>query len=127
MQRQHLAIVGAASAGAATQIGTDVAGEATLASGLFIVFDVTALAGGGTLQVVVELKDNISGKYVSLGTFTAVGAVGTYTYAIGLGVQAAADGVTAVRGFPVPDTYRLRVVGAATITNTSYTLSSQRV
>lgn len=130
MQKQLLSVSNAASIAAVNAAGVtgDQAGEPN-ARGMYFILDVTSLTGTGTpsLQLIVELKDSISGKYVSIGTFTAVTAPGTYTYGIGLGIAAAADGVTAVRGFPVPDSYRARVVGGgSTITDADFTLAAQR-
>jgi hypothetical protein len=127
MLRALLNIVGANSIANATK-STDDQLE-TNTQGLILVLDVTALAGTGTpsLQVVLELKDDVSGKYISFGTFTAVTATGTYTYVIGLGVGAAADGITATKNYPPPSRWRARVVGGgSTITNATYTLASQR-
>ncbi len=127
MERRLLGVIGAASIALATQASADVTdgdGES-----LVLVLDVTTLTGTGTpsLQLILEMLDDVSGKYISFGTFVAVTATGTYTYAVGLGIAAAGDGITAVRGFPPPDRWRARVVaGGATITNATYTVSAQR-
>src|SRR5687767_5849338 len=106
MLRELLRVANANSIGAATKASDDVRGD-PITQALVIVFDVTQLAGTvPTLQLIVELRDDISGKYASFGTFTAINAVGTYSYVIGKGVGAAADGVTATRGFPPPGSYR---------------------
>ena len=127
-QTKLLSVVGATSIGAATLTSTDQ-GDAQSdrpAGSLVLVFDVTALAGTApSVQLIVELKDPVSGKYISFGTFTAVTTTGTFTYAIGLGVGAAADGITATKNYPPPDTWRVRVVGGGTaITSASYTVAS---
>jgi len=125
-ERSLLNVTGATSIALATKNSADIVdgdGESIL-----LVFDVTALVGTApSLQLIFEMLDDISGKYVSMGTFVAVTATGTYLYAIGLGVAVAGDGVTAVRGFPPPDRWRVRVVGGGTaITSASYTVSAQR-
>ena len=127
-QCKVLSVAGAGSIGAATVTSADQGDERSdrPAGSLLLVFDVTALAGTApSLQAILELKDPVSGKYISFGTFTAVTATGTYTYVIGLGVGAAADGITTTKNFPPPDTWRVRVVGGGTaITNASYTVSA---
>src|SRR5438552_14880984 len=116
-QSKILSVVGANSIGAATLTSTDQ-GDAQSdrpAGALILVFDVTALTGTGpTLQLILELKDPVSGKYISFGSFTAVTATGTFTYAVGLGIGAAGDGITATKSYAVPDTWRVRVVGGGT-------------
>ncbi len=128
MQRQLLNVTGLASISAVTAAGVAAVNRTPAgAKGLYLVLDVTALAGvGASLQLIAEMHDEISGKYIALGTFTAVTATGTFCYAIGLGVGAASDGITATKSFPVPDEYRARVVGGGTsITNAAFTLSEQ--
>src|SRR4051812_42487924 len=108
MQRQLLNVAGAASIAAVNSAGVSADNApATGSTGLYLILDVTALAGTATpsLQLVVEMKDAISSKYIALGTFTAVTATGTFTYGLGLGIGAAAEGVTATKNFPVPDQF----------------------
>jgi hypothetical protein len=122
-----LTVVDAASAGAASQTSATQSGFAP-SRALYLILDVTSLSGTSpTLQLVVELVDRKSGKFVEIGTFTAISVVGTTTYLIGLGVAAPADEVTAVRGFPVPEEWRARVAGGGTITDADYTLSAQLI
>lgn len=128
MQRSLLNVQNAASIAAVNAAG--VSGDqhpAAGSRGLYLILDVTGLVGTSpSLQLIVEMKDSISGKYISIGTFVAVTATGTYTYAIGLGVGAASDGITATKAFPVPDMFRARVVGGGTaITDADYTLAMQ--
>jgi hypothetical protein len=128
MVRELLRIVNANSIANATQ-SSEVQDRDRLSQALAIILDVTGLAGTSpSLQLIVELFDSVSGKFVSLGTFVAITAVGTYTYLVGLGIGAASDGVTAVKAFPPPDAYRVRVVGGGTaITDTDYTVSAHRM
>lgn len=95
--------------------------------GQYFVLDVTALTGTTpSLQLIVEMKDQKSGKYIALLTAVAVSATGTTTYLLATGAQAAAEGVTLVRGFPPPLSYRVRVVKGGTITNCSFTVTGKR-
>jgi hypothetical protein len=128
MQRELLRVLNANSIANATRTSDDQIAEPSARS-LVLVFDVTGLTGTApTLQCIVEAKDQASGKYISFGNFTAISAVGTYTYVIGLGVAAAGDGITATKSYPAPSSYRVRVVGAGTaITDADYTLSAHRL
>jgi len=120
-----LSVVNAASAAAATKTSEEVGGEYSPARALVLVLDVTSLTGTTpTLQLVVELVDTVSGKFVSFGTFTAVSTVATFTYVIALDTGAAADGITATKAYPVPLRWRARIVGGGTITDADYTLSA---
>jgi hypothetical protein len=128
MQRTLLSVQNANSIANATRTSDDHIAEPS-SRALVLVFDVTGLAGSApSLQLIVELKDQASGKYVSSGTFTAVTAVGTYTYAIGQGIGAASDGYTATKNLPAPGSYRVRVVGGGTsITDADFTVAAHRL
>lgn len=130
MERQLLNVAGAASIAAVNAAGVSAdQGDHLGALALILVLDVTTLVGTGTpsLQLIVELLDRASGKYIALLTAVAVTATGTYTYLIALGVAVASEGITAVRGFAPPDSYRVRVVGGgATITSASFTVASHK-
>src|SRR5690348_6812884 len=84
----------------------------TGADALYLILDVTAVPGVSTLQLVVEMKDPASGKYIVLGQTTASAAVGTFVLLLAAGAAAAANGVSTVAGFPPPPTWRARVVHA---------------
>src|SRR5882762_8198074 len=78
MERALLNVVGASSIALATKSSADITdgdGESIL-----LVLDVTALAGTGTpsLQLILEMLDDVSGKYISMGTFVAVTTVATF-------------------------------------------------
>lgn len=121
-----LDVVNAASAGAASVSSADQTNDS--ARGVILVMDVTGLAGTTpTVQLILEMKDQASGKYISLGTFTAVSAVSTVTYVVTPGVGAASDGVTAVKGFPLPLTWRVRTVGGGTITDADFKVTAHYI
>lgn len=102
----------------ATLVGDDnkkVAGN----KGVKAVLDVTVVPGVDTVQIVIENKDPVSGKYVQVLAGLAGAGVRTDTLTVYPG-QAAAANVAANDN--VADTYRARVVHSAG-TNFTYSLS----
>lgn len=111
----------------ATLSSVDQGIPSQLVSGLTVVFDVTVLTGTApTLQLSIEGKDPISGKYYKLIVDpAALAAAGTQVIQIAPGIAAAAAGVTHVSGLLVPPLFRVRVTGAGTaITDASFTVSA---
>jgi hypothetical protein len=124
--KKLLSVLNAASIAAATQTSEIHDSTYSPSRALVLVFDVTSLTGTApTLQCILELVDELSGKFVSFGSFTAVSAAGTYTYVIGLDTGAAADGITVTKSYPVPPKWRVRVAGGGTaITDADYTVAA---
>jgi hypothetical protein len=81
--------------------------------GAIIFFDVTAVPGIDTVALSVEVKDPLSGKYVTILDGGAKDAVGTYIYAVYPG---AADGEAkfdAFEAMPLPRTWRVTITHSA--------------
>ena len=88
--------------------------------GIFVVFDVTAVPGGDTVQLKLQAYDPASGKYVDLLTGTAESAVGTYLYGLYPGIgdkNAIFDNYEEIM---LPRTWRVQIVHSAA---TSFTYS----
>lgn len=83
------------------------------------VLDVTAVPGVDTVQLVIEGKDPLSGKYFPLVSQVATAAIGTYVLTVAPGITVAANVSVADE---LPDVYRARVVHSAG-TNFTYSLS----
>ena len=76
-----------------------------------VILDVTTVPGTDTIQLVVQGKDPVSGNYVDLASETAVTTSGTRSAVIYPGAgTVATDGVTVSRPYPLPRTWRARVV-----------------
>ena len=90
------------------------------ANAALFIFDVTAVPGSDTVQLIVQIKDPVSGKYVTVLDGTAESAVGTYIYAVGLGVSDAESKFDAIEGIALPRTWRVGVIHSAA---TSFTYS----
>jgi hypothetical protein len=75
--------------------------------GLDLQFRVTAVTGSPSLTVSVQTQD-ADGNWVSIASFTAVTAVGVYSYQIYPGAQSSAS-YTSVRGTALPRTWRVLV------------------
>lgn len=106
----------ASAARTATLIGDDnrkVPGN----RGVKAVLDVTAVPGIDTVQLVIENKDPVSGKYVQVLAAAARVATGTDTLTVYPGGAVTAN-VSA--NDSIADTYRIRVVHSAA---TSFTYS----
>lgn len=87
--------------------------------GIKVVLDVTAVPTVDTVQLVVENKDPVSGKYVQVLAAAARVAVGTDTLTVYPGIAVSAN-VSASDA--IADTYRVRVVHSAA-TNFTYSIS----
>jgi len=85
--------------------------------GIKAFLDVTAVPGIDTVQLVIEAKDALSGKYVALLSAAARVATGTDMLTVYPGVAVTAN-VSA--SDVVPDIYRARVIHSA---GTSFTYS----
>ena len=82
--------------------------------GVIITLDVTVDPGGGeTLQLLVQHKDAVSLAYEVLLDDGANATPGRRTVIVYPGAGAAANDVTTVNGFPLPRTWRVRVVHSA--------------
>ena len=82
--------------------------------GVIITLDVTVDPGGGeTLQLLVQHKDAVSSAYESLLDDGANATPGRRTVIVYPGVGAAANDVDTVNGYPLPRTWRVRVVHSA--------------
>jgi hypothetical protein len=75
--------------------------------GLDLQFRVTAVTGSPSLTLSVQTQD-ADGNWVSIASFTAVTAVGVYSYQIYPGAQSSAS-YTSVRGTALPRTWRVLV------------------
>lgn len=89
------------------------------AHALTIVFDVTAVPGIDTVQIVVEGLDSGTGRYYPVLSSAARSVVGTDLLTISTGIAAAAN-VSA--NAPVPSTFRVRTVHSAA-SNFTYAIS----
>ena len=78
-------------------------------SAIIVTFDVTVDPAAASVVLVIQGKDTISGKYYDMLRATAVAAVGTTAYIVGLGVGAASEGITKVVAYPVPRVFRVRM------------------
>ena len=84
------------------------------ARGVIITLDVTTDPGGGeTLQLIVEHKDGVSSAYEILLDDGANATPGRRTVIVYPGIGAAANDVTTIAGYPLPRTWRVRVVHSA--------------
>lgn len=93
----------------ATLVGDDnkkVAGN----HGCKVVLDATVVPGVDTVQLVIEGKDPLSGKYWTILAQVATAALGTYVLTVFPGILVAAN-VSA--SDVLPDVYRVRVVHSA--------------
>ena len=91
--------------------------------GIKVFLDVTAVPGVDTVQLVIEAKDALSGKYVTLLSAAARVATGTDMLTVYPGVAVTAN-VSA--SDVVPDIYRVRVVHSAG-TNFTYSVSTVEI
>jgi hypothetical protein len=87
--------------------------------GCKVILDVTAVPGVETVQLVIEGKDKLSGKYWTVLQSAAQVAVGTYVLTVLPGIAVSAN-VSASDS--LPDVYRVRVVHSAS-GNWTYTLA----
>ena len=85
--------------------------------GIHVYLDVTVNPGAAeTLQLLIQAKDALSGGYYNLlsdGAQAYGGVAGSRQAIVYNGVAAASADVDAVAGFPVPRTYRVRIVHSA--------------
>lgn len=87
--------------------------------GCKVVFDVTAVPGVDTVQLIIEGKDPVSGKYFTILSAAARVATGTDVLTVQPGGAITAN-VSA--NDSLPDTYRVRVAHSAG-SNFTYSLS----
>jgi len=91
------------------------------ARALRLYLSVTAASGTGGLQPIIRGYDKVSGNTVSLSTGgTAIVAVGTYCYEMGLGIGAASGNIKECQNRPAPVQWDVNVVAGD---GTSYTYS----
>jgi len=90
------------------------------ARGVMVWFNITVVPGVDTVQLLIQIKDPVSGTYSTILTDTAQSAIGTRVAAIYPAIAAAAEDVNIVRGYPLPRTWRVRIVHSAA---TSFTYS----
>lgn len=109
--------------GTGTITGADV--HSAIGKGLYLVVDVTSLTGTApTITPAIQLKDQVSGKYVQLhAAFTAIGAAGTFTYLIYPGVGAAAGGITATSSAVIAPQFRVVLTYGGTVTASAGTVA----
>lgn len=100
----------------ATFVGDDNA-KAPGNRGVKAVLDVTVVPGVDTVQLVIEGKDPLSGKYYTILAMTASAAISTTVLTVAPGITAAANSAAADE---LPDVYRARVVHSA---GTAFTYS----
>ncbi len=80
------------------------------AKGIAVFFDIAVVPGTDTVQLVVQGKDPATGAYVDFFVDAAQVAVAKRTVIIYPNAGAAADGVDATRAYPIPRTFRIRIV-----------------
>lgn len=85
------------------------------ARGVMLILDVTSVTALQTLTLLLQVKDPVSGNYVSIATTGAIGttatAVGTYALAIHPGLGSLAAALTSLFGtaLALPYTWRAQV------------------
>ncbi len=84
------------------------------AKGVILVFDITIVPAIDTVQLIIQGKDELSGKYYDLWVDAAQVAVTTRVVIIYPAAMTAADGIDAVREYPIPRTWRVRIVHVGT-------------
>lgn len=84
---------------------------------LLATIDITVVPGVDTVQVIVQHRDQVSGKFTDYATFTAGAATGTFIKVLGPDAVAAPGGAN-VEGKigPCPAEFRIRVVHSAATT-----------
>ena len=80
------------------------------ARGVFVFFDITAVPGGDTVQLVVQGKDPASGTYQALLTGAGLSGTGFRAYAVYPGATDASSEMTDRNDLPLPRMWRARVV-----------------
>jgi len=80
--------------------------------GVIVVVDVTAFTGTN-YTVSLQIKDELSGKYVSIAADSAQTATGTRTLLVYPGAGAAAQGVNVSAGFPLARKWRVVITKTA--------------
>lgn len=88
-------------------------GENLNVRGAYLFIDVTGVQTTPLVTPSIQAIDPVSGDYISVFTATA-GISSSAVYLLVPGVGTAADGVTQVRGFPLPANWRVRVAHADT-------------
>lgn len=86
--------------------------------GVKVVLDITAVPGTDTVQLIIEGKDRVSGKYYAVLTGAAAVAVSTVVATVAPGITVTTNVAVADE---LPDTYRVRVVHSAA-TNFTYSI-----
>jgi len=82
--------------------------------GAYIVLNVTAVPGVDSITLAIDGKDPVSGQYFTLLTGSALTTTGARVYLVYPGAPAAAGGITATTGFPLPMTWRVRITHSGT-------------
>lgn len=84
-------------ASASTAVGTTNSADIVLynARGINLIVDITSVGAAGTVQLVVQVKDSVSGKYATVASFSIDTAISTNNKQVYPGVVA----VVAVNGF----------------------------
>lgn len=77
--------------------------------GVLVILDVTTLGGSLNLDPKIQAYDPTSDQYIDILVGSSVTTTGTYGLLVYPGAGAAADGVTDVAPFPLPEEWRLRV------------------
>lgn len=90
-------------------------------TGAIVTLDITVVPGVDTVQLVVEGKDAVSGKYYTLVQDAAQAGAVTRVAQVHPGVGAAAGGISVSASFVLPRVWRVRVVHSAA-TNFTYSV-----
>ena len=115
----------------ATFVGDDNKPPPVGVNAITAVLDATTVPGTDTVQLVIEGRDPLSGKYYQIAASSARVAAGTDVLQVGQGLPAsspasAAGVVVASANAAVPATYRARVIHSAG-SNFTYSLSCHEV
>ena len=90
------------------------------ATGVTIILDVTAVPRTDTITLDIEIKDSITGKYVSILTGSAISAIGTYVYQVGRGIADGQSKFDAIEQVALNRTWRVKITHSA---GTNFTYS----
>jgi hypothetical protein len=83
------------------------------AKGILLFFDITAVPGTDTVQLVVQVKDFASGGYNDFLVGTAWSTTGRRTYLLYPGAVNTSGDVDVVEGSPLPRTWRVAIIHSA--------------
>ncbi len=83
------------------------------ARGIAIVFDITAVPGTDTVTIRLQMKDAVSGKYITLAEDSAQAGMATRLLIVYPGIGSASGAINVAASFPLPRTWRVQVSHSA--------------